>query len=49
MENGKKITVQLSPVILEKLDRICEEKGIRRPAALSIAIDKLWKEEHAAD
>jgi len=49
MENSKKITVQLSPVILEKLDRICEEKGIRRPAALSIAIDKLWKEEYAAD
>lgn len=49
MENSKKITVQLSPVILEKLDRICEEKGIRRPAALSIAIDKLWKEECAAD
>lgn len=49
MENGKKITVQLSPVVLQKLDQICKEKGIRRPAAMSIAIDKLWKEDHAAE
>lgn len=41
-----RITVGLSPVVLEKLDRLCEEKGLRRPALLSIAIDKLWKEEH---
>ena len=41
-----RITVGLSPVVMEKLDRLCEEKGLKRPALLSIAIDKLWKEEH---
>lgn len=49
MADGKKITVQLSPVVMQKLDQICKEKGLRRPAAISIAIDKLWKEEQAAE
>lgn len=47
MTELKKITVSLSPVIMEKLDKMCEEKGIKRPAAISIALDKMWKEEHA--
>jgi len=47
MAEGTKITVKLAPVIMEKLDRICEEKGVKRPAAISIAIEKLWKEEYA--
>ena len=41
-----RITVGLCPVVMDKLDRLCEEKGLKRPALLSIAIDKLWKEEH---
>ena len=41
-----RITVGLSPVVMDNLDRLCEEKGLKRPALLSIAIDKLWKEEH---
>lgn len=41
-----RITVGLSPVVMNKLDRLCEEKGLKRPALLSIVIDKLWKEEH---
>lgn len=45
MANGTRISVQLSPGIMEKLDKICAEKGVKRPAAISIAIDKLWKEE----
>lgn len=47
MPDGTKITVKLEPSIMEKLERICEAKGIRRPAAISIAIEKLWKEEYA--
>ena len=41
-----RITGGRSPVVMDKLDRRCEEKGLKRPALLSIAIDKLWKEEH---
>ena len=47
MSVTNKITVRLSPGIMEKLDRICAEKGVKRPAAISIAIEKLWKEEYA--
>lgn len=47
MAESKKITVGLSPGIMEKLDRICAEKGVKRPAAISIAIEKLWKEEYS--
>lgn len=47
MSDLVRITVGLSPGIMEKLDKICAEKGIKRPAALSIAIEKLWKEEYA--
>lgn len=47
MSELKKITVALAPQIMDKLDGICAEKGIKRPAALSIAIERLWKEEYA--
>lgn len=47
MAEGTRITVKLTPGIMEKLDRICEEKGVKRPAAISFAIEKLWKEEYA--
>ena len=47
MADGTRITVKLSSVIMEKLDRICAEKGVKRPAAISFAIEKFWKEECA--
>ena len=47
MSDLVRITVGISLGIMEKLDKICAEKGIKRPAALSIAIEKLWKEEYA--
>ena len=47
MSDYVRITVALTPGIMEKLDKICAEKGIKRPSALSIAIEKLWKEEYA--
>ena len=47
MEKAVRVTVALSPVVMEKLDQMCTEKGVKRPAIISFAIDKLWKEEHA--
>ena len=47
MPESKKITVCLSLAIMDTLDRICADKGVKRPAAISIAIEKLWKEEYA--
>lgn len=45
MAYTKKISIALADSTLEKLDAYCADKGIKRPAAISIAIDKLWKEE----
>lgn len=47
MEKGVRIGLTLSPGTVEKLDKICKEKGVKRPAAVSFAIDLLWKEEYA--
>lgn len=47
MEKPVRIAIGLSPGILDKLDQICAEKGVKRPAAISVAIEKLWKEEYA--
>lgn len=46
MAEVKKISVALAPSTMEKLDALCAEKGVKRPAIISFAIDKLWKEEH---
>ena len=43
----KKISIALAPGTMDKLDQLCAEKGVKRPAVISFAIDKLWKEEHA--
>lgn len=41
-----RISLALAPSTMEKLDKLCAEKGVKRPAVISFAIDKLWKEEH---
>lgn len=46
MPEKRRITVALAQNIMDMLDRICVEKGVTRPAALSIAVEKLWKEEY---
>lgn len=45
MENGVRIQVTLAKNTIEKLDKVCAEKGMRRSAVISLALDKLWKEE----
>ena len=47
MEKSVRVGLTLSPGTVEKLDKICSEKGVKRPAVVSFAIDLLWKEEHA--
>ncbi|MDE6590330.1 MAG: hypothetical protein K2K53_08340 [Oscillospiraceae bacterium] len=43
----ERISVGLHPVVLKRLDDLCAEKGLKRPAVVAEAINKLWKEEHA--
>lgn len=49
MAEAARITVSLAPATIEKLDQLCAEKGVKRPAIISFAIDKLWKEEKAEE
>ena len=49
MAETTRITVSLTPGTIEKLDMLCAEKGVKRPAVISFAIDKLWKEVKAED
>lgn len=46
MAETTRVTVALASSTMEKLDKLCAEKGVKRPAVISFAIDKLWKEEH---
>lgn len=41
-----RLSVTLAPKVLEKLDILCREKGVSRPAIVALALDKFWKEEH---
>ena len=45
LEKGVRLQVTLAPAVAEKLDRYCQDKGLRRSAALALALDKLWREE----
>lgn len=41
-----RINLTIAPNMLEKLDILCREKGVNRPAIVALALDKYWKEEH---
>lgn len=41
-----RVNITFAPNMLEKLDILCREKGVNRPAILALALDKYWKEEH---
>lgn len=44
--NRVRINLTIAPNMLEKLDILCREKGVNRPAIVALALDKYWKEEH---
>jgi Ribbon-helix-helix protein, copG family. len=39
------IRVSLSEIALEKLDELCQQKGVKRGAIIAIAIDLMTQEE----
>ncbi len=47
MANGYKVQAVLSDVTMERLDKLCAEKGLKRAAVITLGIEKLWKEEHS--
>lgn len=47
MADTKRLQATLKSWTMDRLEQICNEKGISKSAAIALAIDKLWKEEHA--
>lgn len=45
MADSTKIQITLSETIMQKLKKMCEDKGVKRSAIIALAIDKLYKEE----
>lgn len=45
MKDSKKIQVTLSDIAMEKLEKLCTEKGVKRSAIIAMAIDKYFREE----
>lgn len=47
MADSKRLQITLSDSAFKRLLAICEDKGLSRSAGVSLALDKLWKEEYA--
>lgn len=45
MTDSTKIQITLSSLNMEKLTQLCTEKGVKRSAIISMAIDKFFREE----
>lgn len=46
VDEMKRLQITLRPEILEKLDVLALEMGLKRSAVLSLLINEKWKEEH---
>ncbi len=49
MEKGVRLQVTLSQKVSKKLDFYCEEKGVKRSAVISMALNKFLDEEEKVD
>lgn len=47
MDEMKRVQITLRPEVLERLDVLAREMGLKRSAVLSVLINEKWKEEHA--
>lgn len=45
MRKGERVQVTLSDTAMEKLNKLCQDKGISRSAIIAMAIDKFFKGE----
>lgn len=42
---SSKIQITLSETAMEKLENLCDEKGVKRSAIIAMAIDKFYRDE----
>ena len=45
----ERITITLAASVMRRLDELCIDKGLQRPAVISEAINKYWKEERPGE
>ena len=46
MDETKRVQISLRSDVLERLDVLALEMGLKRSAVLSLLINEKWKEEH---
>ncbi|WP_143383333.1 ribbon-helix-helix protein, CopG family [Flavonifractor sp. An4] len=46
MDETKRVQISLRSDVLERLDVLAREMGLKRSAVLSLLIKEKWKEEH---
>ena len=47
MTDTKRIQATVQARTMERLERMSKDKGISKSSVLTLAIDKLWKEEYS--
>lgn len=47
MEERSRLQITLLPGVLEKLDVIARDMGLKRSAVIALLINEKWKEEYA--
>lgn len=47
MAESQRLQATLPKVAMDRLNQISEEKGLSKSAVVALAIEKIWKEEHA--
>ena len=45
MKKTERVQITLSEIAMEKLKKLCSEKGVNRSAIIAMAIDKFYKGE----
>ena len=46
MDETKRVQISLRSDVLERLDVLAREMGLKRSAVLSLLINEKWKEDH---
>lgn len=46
-DERNRVQVTMPATVMERLDALCEEMGLKRSAVIALLINEKWKEEHS--
>ena len=46
-DERSRVQITLPPAVLDKLDDLCAEQGLKRSALIALLITERWKEENS--